>query len=352
MPKSDHWINSISEPVSPENFVLWRPHLLDQKTISASDLVKHFYSSGSVVTGITLGTFDGLHLGHRALVDRLNTELKNMKNQNSENIDIRRVMVSLYPHPRSVLNRSSVSSKLLTPLRIRRELIRELPVDSCLMIRFTKAFSCLSAREFVESILVKPFSPKLVVVGFDWCFGRDREGGIDLLKSLGNEFGFKTVVVGPVKDISSSELKIGATSIRQQLEQGLIKDANVLLGYPFSIMGRVVHGDGRGRLIGIPTANIHTNRQLLPGSGVYKTRALVGGNWYSSVTNVGFRPTFKTALEQRTASVEVHILDFSDNIYSEIVRLEFLDWLRPEMKFDSVDRLVDQIRSDINSVRG
>jgi riboflavin kinase / FMN adenylyltransferase len=305
------------------------------------------------IVGLTIGTFDGLHKGHSVLVEALHKELRLISKDNGD-ASTYSALLSFYPHPRTVIGKNKNSKtepvddyrRLLTPIRVRAARAKAMGLNELRLLHFTSSFSKVSAREFVKKIIVEPFKPKLIVVGFDWAFGKNREGTINYLKELGYEFGFKTVIV---EEVACKGKKIGARQIRAFLREGNIREANTILGYPFSIIGKVVKGDGRGSLIGVPTANLRVVRQFLPASGVYKTYAIIDGVKIPSITNVGVRPTFKPHdIEQ---IVETHLLDFNKNIYNKWVHVEFVDWVREERKFDSVNKLVQQIHADILHVR-
>ncbi len=304
------------------------------------------------VCGLTIGTFDGLHRAHDVLIDVLKKEVSKISSE--KDLPSYQVLLSFYPHPRTVVGvkrEFDVSpvddyKSLLTPLRVRAARAQEMGIDELRLIHFNSSLSQVRAGDFLVRYIFEPFSPSVIVVGFDWSFGKNREGSIDLLREVAGEFGCKVVVV---KKVSEGNQKIGARQIRVFLREGRVKEANELLGYLFMVYGKVVKGDGRGGLIGIPTANLKVVRQFLPKSGVYKTFAYVDGEKHLSVTNVGVRPTFKP--DAVTQVVETHILDFNKNLYGKRIRLEFADWIREERKFSSVDALISQIREDIASVR-
>jgi len=342
------------------NFDFWRPIEISSESILGGGLERPSRNNCSI--GIMLGTFDGLHKGHQVLAEALSNGLNRLANESGKD-NTYSILASFYPHPRSVLLKSrseSISnesglhykekassySSLITPARIRAWRAHEMGIDELLLIQFTRALSNLSPRDFIKKILVDPLSPSLIVVGYDWRFGRKREGDVELLEKLGLEYGFQTIIVDEVKE---NNLKIGARRLRELLCEGNIKELNSLLNYSFSISGKVVHGDGRGKLIGIPTANIHMVRQVLPRLGVYKTKVFLDGEVYSSITNVGKRPSFIDSNHEIT--VETHLLDFSGDLYGKRIRLEFHDWVREERKFSSVDALKAQIAKDIEQVR-
>jgi riboflavin kinase / FMN adenylyltransferase len=308
--------------------------------------------NSSFVCGLTIGTFDGLHKAHKILIDTLKDELALTASE--KGLPPYHALLSFYPHPRTVVGIKREDDvypvddykKLLTPVRVRAARAREMGIDELRLLHFTSSLSKVSAREFLLKCIFEPFLPSLVVVGFDWSFGKGREGSTELLKEIAEEYNCRVVVV---EKVTQGEKKIGARQIRLLLREGQVRDANELLGYPFMIYGKVVRGDGRGSLIGVPTANLKVARQFLPRSGVYRTYAEIDGVKYLSVTNVGVRPTFRPdAVEQ---VVETHIFDFKENLYGRRVRLEFIDWIRAEKKFSSVEALITQIHSDMDVAR-
>lgn len=341
------------------NFDFWRPIEVNSGSSFGGGLERPSKDNCSI--GVMLGTFDGLHKGHQFLAEALSNGLERITKETGKD-KYYSILASFYPHPRSVLLKSRSESNndsnqqiqektnsyssLITPARVRAWRVEDMGMDELLLIQFTRALSNLSPRDFIKQILVDPLSPSLIVVGYDWRFGRKREGDVELLEKLGQEYGFKTIIVDEVKD---GNLKIGARRIRELLSEGQIKELNYLLNYPFSICGKVVHGDGRGKLIGVPTANIHTVRQALPRRGVYKTKVSLNGELYQSITNVGVRPSFIDSGNKIT--VETHLLDYSGDLYGKRLRLEFHEWVREERKFLSVDELKTQIAKDIEQVR-
>lgn len=289
---------------------------------------------------VTIGNFDGLHLGHAELI-------KNLEDKISGRSDVRKVAMSFYPHPRRVVQNISREDVIgdpkffhLTPLRSKYGLFKKHRFDDLLLIRFSKELSQLSAKDFVKQYLVDYLNVEHVVVGYDWCFGKDREGTTEKLSSLGDEFGFSVSVVPAVQ---MHGVKVGSTSIKQCLKAGMLEVANEQLGRYYSMRGRVVHGDKRGKSIGFPTANIKTFMQIKPLDGVYATIATVDGRPYQSVTNIGFRPTGKG----KQHKIETHILEGGDfDLYGKNIGLQFVERIREEKKFPSFTELSIQIASD------
>jgi riboflavin kinase/FMN adenylyltransferase len=291
---------------------------------------------------ITVGTFDGLHLGHQAVVRYL---VRRAEAQGG-----RSVVITFDPHPRDVIRGDS--TPLLTTIEERARVLESLGVDRFLVIPFDKAFAALSARDFVETILVEKVGLQEIVIGYDHGFGRGREGDSTLLVDLGAVHGFSVDVI-PVQVME--EHVISSTEIRRLLlDEGDVRQAASLLGRRYGFTGTVVEGDKRGRLLGYPTANLapdHPNK-VLPLRGVYAVRAereasgarngARNGAGYGGMLNIGFRPTF-SGTERR---VEVHLFDFDGDLYGEQLRIEFVERMREEQKFESIEALKEQLSSD------
>jgi len=291
----------------------------------------------SVKSCIALGNFDGLHLGHQEL-------FKSLKEDSS----CESVVLSFYPHPRSVLSPNPKESpfyNLITPLRARARILADLGIDRLHIIRFSKSLSKMSAEDFLENYIFSPLNPKLIVVGFDWKFGKDRGGNVSFLKEIAEKRGIEVKVIGEVRHCDE---KLGASLVREELERAGVKALSNLLGHPFSFYGRIVRGDGRGHLLGFPTANILVHRQLYPKKGVYVSKATLDGTEYASITNIGQRPTFDGGSKIK---VETHILDFDKQIYGSELKVALVDFLRAEMKFSGVEELKTQIKIDITEAR-
>lgn len=286
---------------------------------------------------LALGNFDGLHRGHQALFDIL-----------KQDSDSESVVLSFYPHPRAVLSpniKESPFRNLISPLRARARLLRDFEIDRLYVVRFSKSLASLSADEFLDKFVFAPFDLEKIVVGFDWRFGKNRAGNVDLLKTLALKRGVKVEVL---EEVRSGEVKLGASLVREEMQQAGVKALEGLLGYPFSLFGRIVRGDGRGKGLGFPTANILLHRQLYPKKGVYVSRVVLEGREYPSITNIGQRPTFDGGT---AVKVETHILDFNEDIYGKELRVKLIDFLRPEMKFSGIDQLVSQIQDDVEKAR-
>ncbi len=302
------------------------------------------------IIGVTIGSFDGFHSGHQALFARLQDELKSMNPGTS-----RRALLTFEPHPRQFFGRNlkttnnvadaAESRPLPTaflPLMTTREKIeyvRSAGFDYFIAQRFNAELAALSPEQFVEQLIVRDLGAKLVVVGYDWAFGKGREGSPEKLQQLGARFGFRVVIVEPV--VAGGE-KISSSRVRDALGRGEMEQVASLLLRPYSLMGRVVHGDKRGRTIGFPTANLVPQRKQLPPRGVYATNLIVDGKSLPAVTNIGVRPTFG----ESTVVVETHVLAGEHELYSKLVTVEFLSRLRDERTFAGKAELTTQIAKD------
>ncbi|MFW5713416.1 MAG: bifunctional riboflavin kinase/FAD synthetase [Brevefilum sp.] len=285
---------------------------------------------------VTIGNFDGVHLGHQAIIKKMVEDSK---------IETKPVIViTFFPDPSDFFNPAKEAFYLTTPSE-KRWRVCQLGVDRVLTLHFTKRLSELTAREFLTA-LVEKVDLKTLVIGRDFALGRDRQGTLPVIQTLGDELGFVVEVIEPVKKAGE---EISSTRIRQHLVQGQVEAAAKLLGRPYSIFGPVTHGSDRGSRIGLPTANIaHWPKKQLPAVGVYATRVFLGKNEYLGITNVGFRPTFE---DQESPNIETHILDFDGNIYGEDLELHFIAKIRDEQKFSGVDALLEQIERDKSTAR-
>ncbi len=289
---------------------------------------------------ITVGTFDGVHVGHRAIIRYLVRRAKDR--------DGTSVVLSFSPHPREVVHGEEVP--LLMTIDERAEAMESLGIDRFIVIPFTDEFSRLQAEDFVQDVLVRRIGLQEIVIGYDHAFGRDRRGDASLLEQLGRQHGY-TVDVIPAQVVE--EHVVSSTEIREALtEQGDVRLAGELLGRPYSLSGQVVRGEGRGRRIGFPTANLVVNhpRKVVPANGVYAVLVQIVTTQdgsrvperYDGMMNIGRRPTFGG----REATLEVHLLEFEDDLYGQDLRIEFVERMRDERKFDSVEALVEQLSRD------
>lgn len=287
---------------------------------------------------ITIGTFDGVHSGHQYILQQLH--------EAAEACNGETVIITFDPHPREVLAPHDRNVRLLTTLDEKIRLLEQRGIHHVVVVPFTKAFSELSAQAYVEDFLIRTFRPHTIIIGYDHRFGHNREGGLELLEAEQQKFGFQLLEI-PQQVVHN--LTVSSTKIRQSLQNGAIQLANELLGYPYFLHGTVVHGDKMGRQLGFPTANIRLNdeRKLIPAQGVYAVTVETGGRKLKGALNIGTRPTFN-GTELR---IEVYILDFNEDIYGADIKVSFLDYIRSDKKFDSVDALVSQMKNDVEKAR-
>ncbi len=286
-------------------------------------------------SAVTIGKFDGVHRGHQYLVGLL---LEQARAQ-----DLASVVITLYPHPITVLRPGTPLTNLCS-LEERVALLRALGVDQVGVLSFTSELTQLSYQDFL-ALLVEQLQLRLLLIGPDFALGRDRQGTADALRALGDERGFQVKVVSL---LSEDAAKVGSGAIREALGRGDMETVAQLLGRPFALHGPVVRGAERGGRIGFPTANISiAPDQALPSFGVYATWAYLGETAYPSVTNIGQRPTF----DETRPTIETHLLDFEGSCYERDLRIELFHRLRDEQRFAGVDELVAQIRRDVAGAR-
>ncbi len=283
---------------------------------------------------VTVGTFDGVHRAHQEIV----REVVN----GARRIEGRAVVVTFDPHPKDVVHSLKGPVQLLSTLGERRERLEALGVDLLVILPFTYEFSRLSSREFYQQYVVQALGVSEVVVGYEHMFGRDREGGIQELVRIGREFNFSVFAVHPV---SVDGEAVSSTRIRQALADGNLDRARNLLGYPYAVTGTVERGDGRGKTLGFPTANVTPSsaRKLLPRRGVYLAHARLRDREGFGMLNIGVRPT---VTEGRKEIMEIHLFDLSEDLYGQEITITFVSRLRDERKFDSVEDLVSQLQCD------
>ena len=282
---------------------------------------------------VTSGTFDGLHLGHQKILNRLQ-ELAKSKGGET-------VLLTYWPHPRLVLQPSSNSLRLLSTFSEKVNLLREMGIDHLIILPFTEEFSQMSSEEFIGKILIDKIQTKTLVIGYDHKFGKNREGSFEYLQAHSNLFGFE------IEEISRQdvdELGVSSTKIRNALTQGDIKTATKYLGRPYEISGLIVLGQQIGRSIGFPTANIQVEDQykLLPRDGAYAVHVQVKGIRYKAMLNIGDRPT----VEGDKKTIEAHLIDFQGDLYGLELTIYFEAFLREEKKFDSLEALKNQLMLD------
>ncbi len=283
-------------------------------------------------TVVTLGVFDGLHLGHQLI---MKTVVDRARVTNSVP-----TVITFEPHPRAVLHPES-APPLLQTLDQKIEAMDVLGIQQVIVIHFDQAFAQIRAEDFLRDTIADRLHAKEVYLGRGFFFGHNREGNIELLRRVSEQLGF---VADEVPEVRLRGERIGSTVIRQLLLDGRVNLARRMLGRPYGVEGPVAKGDARGVQLGFPTANVQPHNRVIPRRGVYVTATLIGGQWRRSVTNIGVRPTFGDALDP---SVETHVINWSGDLYADVLRVRFLHRLRDEKKFGSVADLKSQIERDV-----
>lgn len=306
------------------------------RTISTENLINEVELQFKESTCLTIGNFDGVHIGHQALVRSL-TENAKSKNQKS-------VVLTFNPHPLEVLHPESQLRRLFD-INDQQRMFSQLGVDYLVVQKFTKDLAKLPANDFFIKYLVETLKVKHLIIGHDFQFGKNREAGENELAQLCSERKIELTVVPPVV---CRDQVVSSTLIRNNLELGKLKLANEMLGRAYYLSGTVVRGDQRGRTIGFPTANLDPTVEPFLKIGVYQTMAYFDGQVRPSITNVGYHPTFHVA---KKVKIETHILDYDGDLYDHQMRVEFLDYIRGEQKFESLQALISQINADIVWVR-
>jgi riboflavin kinase/FMN adenylyltransferase len=285
---------------------------------------------------LALGNFDGLHRGHQKIIERIRRAAADRGGA--------AVVLTFDPHPPRVVRPDKAPPLLMTTAQKLRALDRA-GVHGAAVVRFTQALSQWTPEAFVKSVLVDWLRVAEVWVGADFLFGRDRAGNFSVLRSLGQQYGFRAEKIDPVR---YKEFVVSSTRIRRLVSEGRVDEAGALLGHHYAIDGVVVEGAKRGRELGFPTANLSTENDLVPPTGVYATALDLGGTRWPSITNVGVRPTFESA---GAVTVETHVLGLQRDIYGAAVSLSFVQRLRDERRFPDVDALKEQIEADIRRAR-
>lgn len=290
---------------------------------------------------LTIGTFDGVHIGHQKIIERLNQEAKKIGGES--------VLFTFYPHPRMVLYPESHGLKLIQTQAEKLEKLRECGLQNLIVYPFTKEFSRLTALEFVRDYLVNRLKVKKLVIGYDHQFGKNREGTLDFLRDVCDTYDFEVIEIG-AQEID--DVNISSTKIRNAVLNGDMALANEYLGSPFELHGEVIEGSQRGRDFGYPTANIELNNELklLPLNGVYAVEVeLASGELKKGMLNVGTKPTLGIINDK--ISIEVHLFDFNDDLYGQFLTVKLLQRVRDEERFESIDNLMRQLRNDEKEVR-
>ena len=283
---------------------------------------------------VTSGTFDGVHIGHQTILNRLNEVAKKTNGES--------VLLTFFPHPRMVLQEDA-ELKLLNTIEEKTQLLEKAGIQHLIIHPFTKEFSRTSSLEFVRDILVNQIGTKKLVIGYDHHFGRNREGSFEHLKEFGPVYGFD------VEEISAQDIdnvNVSSTKIRKALVAGDVKTANSYLGHTFQLSGIVVHGKQIGRELGYPTANVdlQNNYKLIPANGVYAVTAKINDNSFEGMLNIGTRPTIDD--NDGELSIEVNLFDFNEDIYGESISLSLIERIRDEKKFENKEELIAEMEKD------
>ena len=283
-------------------------------------------------TIITIGTFDGVHLGHQKILKKLNIE--------AENNGLESSVLTFFPHPRTVLNPNS-SLKLINTIEERINLFKKSKIDNLIVHPFTKEFSELDSEDYVKNILVDQLKAKIVLIGYDHKFGKNRTADINNLKEYGIKYNFEVI---EIKAEEINDIAISSTKIRNSIKEGDIQLTNSYLGYEFSFFGKVVKGNSIGKTLGFPTANIKigTDLKLIPKNGVYLISTIMNQKIIFGMMNIGIKPT----TNENTKSIEVNLFDFNQDLYDTNITIYIKQFLREEIKFDSLNELKLQIEKD------
>lgn len=282
---------------------------------------------------VTSGTFDGVHRGHQTILTRLTEVARQHQGQS--------VLITYWPHPRTVVSNDSQDLKLLSTLDEKVELLEQAGVDHLVVIPFTRSFSQLTSEEYIRQILIDRIGTQKLVIGYDHRFGRDREGGFDYIRAHQAEYGFEVEEI-PRQDVEA--VGVSSSRIRAALHEGNVTTANRFLGRLYSVTGTIVKGQQLGRTIGFPTANMQVDDpvKLIPANGVYAVAVQYGGHTLGGMLNIGMRPTVGGTHQ----TIETYIFDFDKDIYGEHMTLQFREFLRPEQKFDGLPALIAQLKRD------
>ncbi len=286
---------------------------------------------------VTIGTFDGVHLGHQQILKQLTDTSRKSK--------LKSVLLTFFPHPRMVLQ-PDISMRLIQTIQEREKALKNTGLDYLVIHPFSITFSRLSADDYVKQILVEQLNVRKVVVGYDHRFGRNRTASLEDMYQYADIYDFEVIEIDAKKIDSTA---VSSTKIRNAIDQGNIELANTYLGQPFTLEGMVVHGDKRGRELSYPTANIDLQNQhkIVPKQGVYLVKSKLKGRVVYGMMNIGTKPTFDTTMP----SIEVHFLDWNGGLYGQAVQVELLKWVREERKFKTVKELQVQIQTDEQNCR-
>lgn len=301
--------------------------------------MEYIYGTASIeqeeASAVVLGNFDGVHKGHQRLLQIVKEE--------AEKRQLKTVVFSFYPHPSWVIGHNP--KPLIMSRRDKKQVIRQIGIETLIEYPFTKAFANISPDVFFEEILIKKLKAKVLVVGMNYYFGKDKTGNPDYLRALGEKHGVEVFVVDAVSE--GSEM-ISSTKIRKLIIEGRIEEANKMLGHPYTIIGNVIKGKQLGRKLGFPTINILADLdRVYPPNGVYVTEVTVYNKTFMGMTNIGYNPT----VNGKEKMIETHLFDFCDDIYGEVVEIRFYHGIRSEQKFESIDHLSMQLEKDKENVK-
>ena len=291
---------------------------------------------------VTIGTFDGVHIGHQKIISRLLEVSRQIQGES--------VILTFFPHPRMILHPEDLDIKLISTMSEKAEQLEKLGIDHLIITPFTRDFSNLTPQDYIRNILVDKIGTKQIIIGYDHRFGKDREGGMEELQLFSKVFDFEIEEI-PEQDIN--DVAVSSTKIRSAILSGDVKTANDFLGYHFHLTGKVIKGDQLGRTLGYPTANlfIEETYKLIPADGIYAIKARVQSSLEAKAMNgmayIGHRPT----LNGMTRNIEVNIFDFNDDIYGLSMRIDFFHFIRDDEKFNSLDELKAQLAKDETVIR-
>jgi riboflavin kinase/FMN adenylyltransferase len=286
---------------------------------------------------ITLGNFDGVHLGHQRIFERLKVEASKIRGE--------AIVITFEPHPLKILSPKHCPP-LITPFKKKSFLIEKTGIEKILCIEFSLAFAEISPSEFIRDILVEKVNAKKIIVGYNYHFGKGKSGDVELLKKICRSFNIDVEVMEP---LTIDHVIVSSSKIRELIQEGKVEKASKLLGRDYPIIGRVISGAKRGHALGFPTANLEISDELYPKAGVYAVKVIWKNQPFKGLADVGFNPTFAPAEgeERGRFSLEVHLLNFNEEIYGKEIQVNFKKRIRDEIRFDSPSHLIDQIRKDI-----
>ncbi|HQV77349.1 MAG TPA: bifunctional riboflavin kinase/FAD synthetase [Chitinophagales bacterium] len=288
---------------------------------------------------LTIGTYDGVHFGHQQIIKRLNDIAAEINGES--------ILLTFDPHPRLILNPNDNKLKLISTIDEKEELLEKYGLNHLVIVEFSKEFASMEADEYVEKILINNFHPKKIIIGYDHRFGKNRKGNIDLLRQLSTKYNYEVEEI-PAQTLD--EISVSSTKVRTALLEGDIIQANEFLAHPFTIKGNVIHGDKIGRILGFPTANIEVSNphKLIPASGVYAVKIKIKDTYYKGALSIGYR---ETVFDNSKLTIEVFIIDFDGDLYNQQLDMIFLDYIRPQIKYENWDLLKEQIEKDVEFIQ-